>query len=80
MSNMKVVDIPQQNTDPSVTARLEEALEHVKTHNIGNIIIVMAAEDGSVMDCWATRRLPFQIVGGLESVKAEFMNACIEGR
>ena len=71
---MKVVDIPLQKTDPCVIKRVEEALEHTKSNNIGNVIIVMAAEDGSVFDCWATSRLPFQIVGGLESVKIEFMN------
>jgi hypothetical protein len=77
---MKVVDIQLQKTDPAVITSLEEGMQYAKTHNVANAVIVMVGEDGTVMDCWATKRMVFQMVGGIESIKLEFMMSCIEGR
>ena len=63
-----------------VIERLEEALEMAKQGSIENCIIVMAQNDGSVVDCWANRSVPFLMTGALESIKLEFMTACIEKR
>ena len=78
---MKVVEF-NKNIDNGdmVIERLEEALEMAKKGNIENCIIVMATRDGTVVDCWANRNIPFRMIGALESIKLEFMTACIEKR
>ena len=79
---MKIVEFNKnisQNGD-MVIERLEEALDMAKQGNIKNCIIVMATNDGAVVDCWANRNVPFLMTGALESIKLEFMTACIEKR
>lgn len=84
MSTLKVVNI--NNTESgkvsgdNVINRLEAALAAAKDGHISNVVILCSMNDGSVMDCWANGGDPFLIVGGLESIKREFMDACIEGR
>jgi hypothetical protein len=83
MSELKIVsfDKSQNNANGDlVIERLEQALEHAKIGGVANCIIVMALNDGSVQDCWANGSKPFVMVGALESIKREFMDACIEGR
>lgn len=85
MSELKVVSFPAKQKDEqfngdNVEQRIAELTEMLKANDIENIVILAVKRDGSVIDCWANRGHPFTIVGGLESVKLEFMNACIEGR
>jgi len=79
---MKVISFPndKQTTDTKVIARLEEALAMAQMGNISNCMIIMAVNDGSVVDCWANGNKPFIMVGALESIKREFMDALIEKR
>lgn len=85
MSKLKVVSFPAKQKDEqfngdNVEQRIAELTEMLKANDIENIVIVAVKHDGSVIDCWANGSCPFVIVGALESVKLEFMNACIEGR
>lgn len=63
-----------------VIERLEEALAMAKDGLVSNVIVLAVLNDGGVMDCWANNNSPFVMVGGLESIKKEFMDSCIEGR
>ncbi len=63
-----------------VIERLEEALTMAKKGGVDNCVVIITRTDGSVMDCWANGNKPFVMVGALESVKREFMDAKIEGR
>ena len=82
MANLKIVSFPTESpiSGENVINRLEEALEFAKQGTICNCMIVMAGNDNSVVDCWANGNKPFVMIGGLESVKREFMDAIIEKR
>lgn len=85
MSELKVVSLPVKEKEKpengyNVEQRISELTEMLKANDIENIVIVAVKTDGSVIDCWANGTRPFVIVGALESVKLEFMNACIEQR
>ena len=85
MSELKVVSFPAKQKDEqfngdNVEQRIAELTEMLKANDVENIVIVAVKRDGSVIDCWANGSRPFVIVGALESVKLEFMNACIEQR
>ena len=79
---MKIVDISKSKEPVGlhVKEQLESALKLAESNSISNVAIVMVNEDGDVMDCWANGNNPFAIVGGLESLKFEFMRAQIESR
>lgn len=78
---MKVIKFNNtKESGQNVIERLEEALEMAKKGGIDNCIVIMAGTDGSIVDCWANRNQPFSMIGGIESIKKEFMDACIEGR
>jgi len=64
----------------NVQARLLEAQDMATRGGISNCIVIMTGADGSVVDCWANRDNPYQIVGALEALKHEFINSSIEQR
>lgn len=81
MSELKIVPFSNDTVNGDfVIQRLEEALKEAKNGGVANCIVVMAMNNGSVQDCWANGSKPFVMVGALESIKREFMDACIEGR
>ena len=85
MKELKIVSFPAKQKDEEFTGdnveqRITELTEMLKANDIENIVIVAVKTDGSVIDCWANGTRPFVIVGALESVKLEFMNACVEQR
>lgn len=82
MSKLKVVSIERNETQSgeNVVDRLKQALAMAEDGLISNVVICAQLHNGDVMDCWANNSNPFLVVGGLESVKLEFMNSCIEKR
>ena len=84
MSDLKVV--PFKKNDDSewhnqeVIRLLEEALEYAKQGNCQSMAILMIDSNHDVMDCWHNGNFPYQVVGALESLKTDFIRACIEGR
>ena len=81
MTELKVVQIEQNHkSDENVVERIEEALALAKEGRVSNFIGIFVLKSGDTMDCWANGNNPVTMVGALESVKREFMDACIEKR
>ena len=82
MSDLKVVSIEKNESQSgeNVIERLRECLAMAEDGLISNVVICAQLHNGDVMDCWANSSNPFLVVGGLESVKLEFMNQFIEKR
>ena len=78
--DFKVVSIDQAQVGSNVIKRLQETTELVQEGNAANIAIIIVNFDNSVMSCWANDNLPFTMVGGLENLKMDFMDANIEKR
>jgi len=47
---------------------------------LDNVVILAVNVDGGITSCWANDEAPFTVIGGLESLKGEFMDSCIEKR
>ncbi|CAL9964778.1 hypothetical protein VPH219E481_0091 [Vibrio phage 219E48-1] len=79
---LNVVELKPATKEPgdNVVQRLEQALELARKGEIANIAMVAVCNDGDVMDCWANQSNALTMVGGLESLKFEFMNGVIEKR
>ncbi len=79
---LNVVELKPHTKEPgdNVVQRLEQALELARKGEIANIAMVAVCNDGDVMDCWANQSNALTMVGGLESLKFEFMNGVIEKR
>ncbi len=79
---LNVVELKPATKEPgdNVVQRLEQALELARKGEIANLAIVAVCNDGDVMDCWANQSNALTMVGGLESLKFEFMNGVIEKR
>ncbi len=79
---LNVVELKPVTKEPgdNVVQRLEQALELARKGEIVNIAMVAVCNDGDVMDCWANQSNALTMVGGLESLKFEFMNGVIEKR
>lgn len=81
MAELKVVPISKANPNgENVIERLEEALEMARNGGINNCIVIMDMSKGEIIDGWANNNNPFVMVGALESVKREFMDACMAHR
>lgn len=79
------MEVIQLKRDESVSGefvieRLEECLAMAKDGLIKNVLIIAITNEGDVMDCWANQKDPFLVVGGIESLKLDFMTRVIERR
>lgn len=79
MGDLHVINQSKTNGE-NVADRIREAQVSVDEGGVENCVILLVGKDGSVMDCWANSSHPFAVVGGLESIKTEFMKACVEKR
>ncbi len=73
-------DDDSQHHNAEVIRLLEEALAAAKSGNYHTLAIVMINAEREVMDCWHNGNYPYLMVGALESLKAGYINACIERR
>lgn len=79
------MEVVQFKKDESVSGenvieRLEECLAMAKDGLIKNVLVIAVTNDNDVMDCWANAQSPFVVVGGIESLKLDFMTSVIERR
>ena len=79
---LNVVELKPATKEPgeNVVQRLEQALELARRGELSNVVVVAVLNNGDVMDCWANGSQPYAVVGGLESLKFEFINGVIEKR
>ena len=42
--------------------------------------LILVARDGDILDCWHNGGRPYVMVGAIESLKADYLHACIERR
>lgn len=79
---MKVVQFnnSEERSGENVIDRLEECLAMAKDGLIKNVLVIAVTNDNDVMDCWANTQSPFVVVGGIESLKLDFMTKVIERR
>lgn len=84
MKGLKVLEfnskVERQPSNPEVIRRLEEVLAMAKDGGVATIAIVAILDSGDIMDCWANGGQPYALVGGLESLKHDFINNTIEAR
>ena len=79
---MKVVQFnnSEERSGENAIDRLEECLALAKDGLIKNVLVIAVTNDNDVMDCWANTQSPFVVVGGIESLKLDFMTKVIERR
>lgn len=84
MADLKVVEFKRSDEDThhqsEVIRLLEDALDHAQNGNYHAMAIVLVSNDGEVLDCWHNGGRPYVMVGAMESLKIDYINACIERR
>lgn len=80
MADITVITPKSSGSNPIVRQRLEQALERLDQDSVQAVAIVMINKDGSVTDGWANGGSVYQMIGALEALKSEYINACIERR
>ncbi|ELD1608226.1 hypothetical protein HVX40_24340 (plasmid) [Escherichia coli] len=84
MTDLKVVELKptrkEVNNNSEVIRLLEEALSYAREDNAQGIALVMINADGNVLDCWHNGGRPYVMVGAMESLRLDFINANIERR
>lgn len=84
MPDLKIVELkPSKETDNNnveVIRLLEEALQHAREGKSQSLALLMINNDGSVLDCWHNGGRPYVMVGAMESLRLDFINANIERR
>lgn len=84
MADLKIIQFKRSDEDEhhqcEVVRLLEEALEHARNGNYHAMAIVMVSNDGEVLDCWHNGGKPYVMVGAMESLKTDYIHACIESR
>ncbi|EOY1419866.1 hypothetical protein ACP1Z2_003294 [Salmonella enterica subsp. enterica serovar Bareilly] len=84
MPDLKIVELKHsRETDDNnaeVIRLLEEALKYAKEGKSQSMAILLINSDGSVLDCWHSGGRPYVMVGAMESLRLDFINANIELR
>lgn len=84
MSDLKVVTFrPNQQTGhdrAEVIRQLEEALAFAHKWEYTSVALILVARDGDILDCWHNGGRPYVMVGAIESLKADYLDACIDRR
>ncbi|MFG6076989.1 hypothetical protein [Erwinia sp. OPT-41] len=84
MSELKIVpfqkDEQNERNQKEIVRRLEEILKHVREGHFQTFAAVLISVEGDVMDCWHNGGKPYAMVGALESLKTDYIQACIERR
>lgn len=84
MSDLKVVPFRKpahkDASKETVIRLLEEALEQARKGECHSVALVLMDVDGNVLDCWHNGGRPYVMLGAMESLKSDFINANIERR
>jgi hypothetical protein len=75
-------DADAEHNQQMVMTRLQEALEMARAGSVRSVAIVMMldAPDSSIVDCWHNGGQPYIMLGAIESLKVDFLNAAIDRR
>ena len=78
MPDLKIVELkPSKEADNN---NVEEALQYAREGKSQSLALLMINNDGSVLDCWHNGGRPYVMVGAMESLRLDFINANIERR
>jgi len=84
MSDLTIVPFkpkPESGADNAEVIRLlTDALEHARRGSCHSVALLLIEGDGNALDCWHNGGRPYVLVGVLESLKLDFINANIERR
>lgn len=84
MADLKVVPFTKKPTsgmdNAEVIRLLTDALEHARRGSCHSVALLLIDSDGNALDCWHNGGRPYVMVGALESLKLDFINANIERR
>ena len=84
MSDLTIVPFkpkPESGADNAEVIRLlTDALEHARRDSCHSVALLLIEGDGNALDCWHNGGRPYVLVGALESLKLDFINANIERR
>ncbi|ECH9053817.1 hypothetical protein FB43_19960 [Salmonella enterica subsp. enterica] len=84
MPDLKIVELKPSkeadNNNVEVICLLEEALQYAREGKSQSLALLMINNDGSVLDCWHNGGRPYVMVGAMESLRLDFINANIERR
>ena len=81
IQELNVLEESIKTANQNVTVTFENALNAAKSDpGMINCLLVTVSNDGTVRSTWANSHQPFTLLGILENVKAEFMDANIEKR
>lgn len=75
-------DADMEHNQQMVISRLQEALEMAKAGSVRSVAVVMLldAPDSAIVDCWHNGGQPYVMLGAIESLKVNFLNAAIDRR
>lgn len=82
MADIKVIETKSCVTDEGelVITRLQEALAMARDGQLVSVAIAGITDDGDIVSCWANSIQPFAMVGAIESLKIDYIEASIERR
>ena len=84
MADLKAVPFTKKPTsgvdNGEVIRLLTDALEHARKGSCHSVALLLINSDGNALDCWHNGGRPYVLVGALESLKLDFINANIERR
>ncbi len=84
MPDLKIVELKPSkeadNNNVEVIRLLEEALQYAREGKSQSLALLMINNDGNVLDCWHNGGRPYVMVGAMESLRPDFINANIERR
>lgn len=84
MPELKVVEFRDSpdvvHNNAEVVRLLKEAIGYAESETSQSLALVMLNKDGSVVDCWHSGGRPYVMVGAMESLRIDFINANIERR
>ncbi len=76
-----LADRPEMQPDDRLIVMLEDALERAKAGELKGVAIISIMSDGCVLDGWSSGDYSrYAMLGGIESLKLDFMNTEIERR
>ena len=79
MTDLNVVT-EMSESNPEVIDRVNDCIDFVNEQAIDSCAIVLISKSGEILDCWANGHRPYVMLGALEALKADYLDASIERR
>ena len=77
ITKLEVVEQKQAN-GVNVAERINDLLDFIAKGEVKNIAFVGIGNDNSVISCYANGSNPYAMIGGIEKLKSDLINNCIE--